>query len=171
MRADAVGDAVHPRPLAEINRQAAGALQRPRVELEPARVTCARQTAVGDDYVRGSAGVRNRRPAYPIARARCQQPPLGLVLPKQRDTGIVRAVAGWLAFEEVGIAIEPRCFGEETPDIIAGAVAQKQRCPVLDDGEMAAIAGHQQIGRRRSRRRHSSDRHGQEAQEPQACVP
>ena len=70
------------------------------------------------------------------------------MLAQPGDAGIMRAVARRLTFEEVGIAVEPRSFGEEAADIIAGTVTKKQRHSILDHGQVAAVSGHKQVGRR-----------------------
>jgi hypothetical protein len=83
----------------------------------------------------------------------------------------VAAVARRLPSEQVGIAVEAGCLGEEAADVIASAISQEQRGSVLDDGEMAPVTRDQQIRRRGKRRRNSSDRERSDPEEPDASVP
>jgi hypothetical protein len=81
------------------------------------------------------------------------------------------AVARRLSFEQIGVAIETRSFGEQAPDIITGPVTEEQRHSILDDGQMAPVAGHEQIGRRSKRRSDSSNGERNDAVQPQSRAP
>jgi hypothetical protein len=169
--ADAVGDAVYSRSLAEIDCEAAGPLQRGRVELEPARLAGTGETPVGDDDVRGSAGAGDCRPVDAVGRTGRKQAPFGATLPKQRDTGIVGAIACRLPFEQVGVAVEAGSLREQAADVIARAVPEQQWRSVVDHGQMAPVAGHEEVRCRGKRRGGAADGERYEAEQAQPRVP
>lgn len=146
MSADPVGDAVDARPLAKVNRKPTRTLERRRIELQPARLACARQPPVGDDNVRRGAGARNGRPINPVGRTGREQAPFRAALAQHRNTRIMRAVAGRLPLKEVGIAVEAGGFRKQAAHIIAGTVPQEQRHSILDNRQMPSVAGHEQVG-------------------------
>lgn len=78
----------------------------------------------------------------------------------------MRAVARWLSFEKVRVAVETGRLREEASDIIARTIAQEQRRPGLDHCEMAPVSGHKQVRRGRQGGGNSSCGQREEPEEP-----
>src|SRR5437762_10823260 len=93
MLAHTIGDAVHARFVAEIDRKAAGAVERRWVELQPPGAASARQAAAGDGDIRIGARARDRIPVDPVRGPRREQPPFGLALANDGDTRVSRTGA------------------------------------------------------------------------------
>jgi hypothetical protein len=70
---------------------------------------------------------------------------------QERDACVPRAGAVGLLSEVRRIALEPRRFGHEATDVIAGPFTQDVRGAVFDDRQVHAVACDEQVGRRRKR--------------------
>src|SRR5437773_2527678 len=106
MLAHAVGDAVHARFVAEVDRKAAGMVERRWVELQPPRTASPRQAAAGDGDIRVSACARDRIPVDPVGGTGRQQPPFGLTLANDGDARVSRTGAVRKRAEISRVAVE-----------------------------------------------------------------
>src|SRR5437762_14272066 len=108
MLAHTIGDAVHARFVAEIDRKAAGAVERRWVELQPPGAASARQAAAGDGNVRIRACARDRIPVDPVSGTGRQQPPFGPALANDGGARISRTGAVRKRTEISRVAVESR---------------------------------------------------------------
>ena len=124
MRPHAIRDGIDAGRIAEEDRNASSLLQRPAVELEPARRATPWQPPVRDGDVRLGAGAGKRGPVDALRGADREQPQPLRALPDLHDAGIARAVAGRPGSEERGLPVERRGFGGASlPKIEASCLA------------------------------------------------
>jgi len=168
---DAVRNRVRARVGAEINGNASGSSERLLVELEPARRAAAWQAPVRNRDVGRGTGSGDARPTDPHRRACREQTLRARPFAYDRNTGIVRAIAGRLPVENVRIAVKSRSLGEQAANIVPSPVAKKQRGSVLDHGKVSSVAHHQQIRLGRHHRRHRTEGDRHEAQDSDPAGP
>ena len=131
MLADAVGNGFGPRLTIEINRHSARLREACSVELEPARITSARQPAVGNDGVGIGASLHEIIPVDWDRRQGCEQAPFPVRLADRRDATVARATAERGSGKAWRIAAVARRFRKKAPDIVSGPIGQIIGVPEL----------------------------------------
>ena len=132
-----------------------------------------RQAAVADDDVGGGAGAGQRFEIdQPVAPGGEQAPDRCRPCAARRRRNRRLQAAPGIRSSSTSSCIQRRGLGEEIADIVAGAAAQDGELAVgRPQGEMAAVAGDEQIGRRgreRPQRRRPRPAPGPSAASPSA---
>ena len=151
--------------LAQENRHPAACRQRLAVEFQPTGFASARQPAFGDDDIGSGTGGDQVAPGNRVARSGGEQHP---AIPFAIDLGeaaVAAAIGESLVGQQPGIAVMPRRLAHQAAHEVAALVAKNDRRDTgRGDGEVAAVPGDEQIGRRGQR---SADRADRQRDQPE----
>jgi hypothetical protein len=146
---------------AERDRDATGPCQHCAIELQPARRASLGQPAFAHHDVGASARSDQFAGRHEIGASRREDPPDALPGTMLDQAEIAAAARLGLVGQEQRLSVHAAILGQHVGGIIADAITQqRQSAPRRANGDVAAIAGDEQIGRRRRQRPTRTQREG-----------
>ena len=145
MLAQAARDSLYPRYIAQIDCNAASAIERSPVEFDPAWLAALRQSAVRHDDVCCCAGFGQFLPLDSVAASDCQQPPCPRVVGHVRETCVAAASREMLLLQILRLTIDRRRLAHQIANEISRPAPEQYRNAVLSNQcDMLPIPGNKQ---------------------------